>query len=359
MDIWNIFFLIAAGQGLFLSLLLLSGKGKNQYANRILSAFILLFSLNTFENVAYWTHYDLVIPHVAGSTRGFVFLFGPLLWFYVQCRLDEKWRLKFHDLIHFLPFVIYTLIRLDYYLLNADAKRQIIESSEDFSPALVIFVQASICLHLVVYSWNIFKVTATTDQLKHIFRRIGTGLGIYSVTFIAYYILIRTINLKPEHDYILSIIGIVAIYQVGYLAFAKPEMLHGFSRRDVQSRKYEKSTLTDDEAILYRERITQLMEVEKIYLDTNLRLSDLAGKLSISTNHTSQVINEHFGKTFYELLTSYRLKEALRRLDDPENDEKLLSIALNSGFNNRTSFNMLFKKHVGCSPKDYKEKAKA
>jgi len=39
-----------------------------------------------------------------------------------------------------------------------------------------------------------------------------------------------------------------------------------------------------------------------------------------------------------------------------EIDSKIIAIAFDSGFNNRTSFHLAFKKVTGLTPKEYREK---
>lgn len=360
LDFWNIIFLVAGGQGIFLAALLALGKGKHRNANLVLALFVLLFSLNTLENVAFWTRYELVVPHISGTTRSFVFLFGPLLLLYVKHLIDEGFKLTARDIWHLVPFAIYILFHLNFYLLDAESKRQVIMADGSSNLWFRLTFQVGVCVHLAYYSFLLFQVARSNkgDYSQPLVTSTFYGLSIYTFIFAAYYILIYAVDFKIEYDYVLSLIGTVGVYQIGYLAFVKPEVLHGFVRKESSAKKYEKSALTRQEGERYQNEILRLLEKEKIHLSTDLRLSELAGRLGISTNHTSQVINEYFGKTFHELLTEYRIQEALSRLDDPENNEKLLSIALNSGFNNRTSFNQLFKKYVGCSPGEYKEKVK-
>lgn len=360
LDFWNIIFLVAGGQGIFLAALLALGKGKHRNANLVLALFVLLFSLNTLENVAFWTRYELIVPHISGSTRSFVFLFGPLLLFYTKQLLDDNFKLAKRDVWHLVPFAIYILLHLKFYFLDAESKRQVIMADGYSNLAFRLTFQVGVCVHLAYYSFLLYRLVKSNkeEQYQKLVASTFYGLSIYAIIFAAYYTLIYAIDFKIEYDYVLSLIGTIGIYQVGYLAFVRPEVLHGFVRKESVAKKYEKSALTREEGERYQREILRLLQEEKIHLSTDLRLSELAGRLGISTNHTSQVINEYFGKTFHELLTEYRIQEALSRLDDPDNNEKLLSIALNSGFNNRTSFNQLFKKYVGCSPGEYKEKVK-
>ncbi len=358
-----ILFLVAAGQGIFLATMLFISKGANKTANLILGLFLLLFSLNMLENVAYWTNYQYEIPHVIGATRGFVFLFGPLLWLYARRLLSANGSLKWSDAWHFIPFVIYTARRLEFYLLDADLKRELVLNHV---PNVFVYrtVEVIICLHMAPYSWYIFKqihtARAQSDSVVvRMIQSLSVGFALYTISTIVYYVLIEAIDFQPEHDYFISLVGLIAIYQVGYFAFTRPELVHGFVRRETNKPKYEKSPMSEADAEPYITAINELFETEKIYLSNTLRLSDLANRLSISPNYVSQVINAYFGKTFFELVNTYRVEEAKRKLRDPINNDKFLTIALDSGFNNRTSFNNLFKKYTGLSPKEYKAQAQA
>ncbi len=361
MDFWNMLFFIGAGQGIFLSLMLFISRGLNSTANRWLAFFLLLFSLNLMENVAYWTGYQFEIPHVIGATRGFVFLFGPILLFYTRRLLSPEDKFRWIDGLHFVLFAAYTTNRLDFYLLDAETK---IELVKNHVPNVLVYrtVEAIICLHMGGYAAYIFRQIQTArlkadPYMVRMLQSLSFGFAVFTLSTILYYVLVETIDFKPEHDYFISLAGSMAIYQVGYFAFTQPEVLHGFIRREANKSRYEKSPVRKEDAEKYLASIKYLLENEKIFLSPDLRLSDLAGKLSISPNYVSQVINEYFGKTFYELISEYRVEEAKRKLEDPLNNDKLLAIALNSGFNNRTSFNLLFKKHTGLSPSEYKAQA--
>jgi len=358
MDFWNMLFLIAAGQGIFLSLMLFISKGSNSAANNLLGFFLFLFSLNLLENVAYWTGYQFEIPQVIGSTRGFVFLFGPILWLYTRRLLSTSYKFQWLDSLHFLVFAIYTIYRLDFYMLDVETKLDLIQSHVP-NPLIYRTVEAIICLHMAGYAFYIFRQIQAArlkadPYVVRIVQSLFIGFAVFTLSTVLYYVLVETIDFKPEHDYFISLAGSIAIYQVGYFAFMHPEVLHGFIRREATTSKYIKSPITKENAEQYIHAIKKLFAVDKLYLSNDLRLSDLAAKLGISPNYVSQVINEHFGKTFYELISEYRVEEAKRKLENPDNNDKLLTIALESGFNNRTSFNLLFKKHTGLSPKEYK-----
>ena len=58
------------------------------------------------------------------------------------------------------------------------------------------------------------------------------------------------------------------------------------------------------------------------------------------------------GSTFINYLTDYRMKEALRLID--EEDEKTYIIAMKVGYADPNYFSYVFKKKYGMSPTKYK-----
>lgn len=93
------------------------------------------------------------------------------------------------------------------------------------------------------------------------------------------------------------------------------------------------------------------------YKDSEIGLTDVARRANISSTHFSTVFSQTMGKTFVEYLTMLRMKEACRLLlstDMPSSE-----IAFEVGYNDPHYFSFLFKKTVGCSPRDYRTKRQA
>jgi len=119
--------------------------------------------------------------------------------------------------------------------------------------------------------------------------------------------------------------------------------------------KYEKTGLSEAFSLELKNKLEQLMSKEKLYLNHELRLDDIAELLDISRHHASQVINENFNVSFYDFINSYRIEEAKNRLcSDFENtSESISDIAYQCGFNNRVSFYKAFKKVTQVTPKEF------
>ena len=75
----------------------------------------------------------------------------------------------------------------------------------------------------------------------------------------------------------------------------------------------------------------------------------------MSTSHLSQTINELLGQSFSDFVNSYRIEEAKRKLVDPACKHlSVLGIAEEVGFNSKSSFNSVFKKHTAMTPSEFR-----
>jgi AraC-like DNA-binding protein len=87
-----------------------------------------------------------------------------------------------------------------------------------------------------------------------------------------------------------------------------------------------------------------------------LTLAELALALSTTPHNLSEVINTRTGQNFYDFVNGYRVDEVKERLRDPNADHlTLLAIGLEAGFNSKSSFNAVFKKHTSMTPSEYKK----
>jgi len=99
------------------------------------------------------------------------------------------------------------------------------------------------------------------------------------------------------------------------------------------------------------ELLVELIEKEKIYVDKNLSLQELAVKLNTNTTYLSQYFNIQLETTFNNYINSYRIKEACHILK--QDDCKKYSIAQVAdmvGFGSLTTFYAAFKKIHGITP---------
>src|SRR5205814_9963937 len=126
-------------------------------------------------------------------------------------------------------------------------------------------------------------------------------------------------------------------------------------KEELSAKKYEKSTLTPDRSERYLDKLLNFMKQEQPFTDGDLTIQKLAERLAIPAHHLSQTINERLGQTFSDFINSYRIEEAKRRLLDPALKHlSVLGIAEEVGFNSKSSFNSVFKKHTNMTPSEFR-----
>ena len=104
-------------------------------------------------------------------------------------------------------------------------------------------------------------------------------------------------------------------------------------------------------------RIRQALEGDELYRNPTLTLAELAAHTGLAPKLISYTINAGFGQSFNDLVNGLRVAEVQRRLAGPDAKRlTLLGIALESGFNSKTTFNRIFKELAGVVPRDYRPK---
>jgi AraC-like DNA-binding protein len=370
--------LLGAAQGLFLSVALLGIKGGNRVANRILAALVATIALTVAGSVVRPMHYDFVYPHLSRLHDPFPFLSVPLLFLYVRTLTSSRPAFTKRDLLHFIPFALCVVYLLPYYLQSRGAKLDFL-ISEYHSPSLGRWYYVRSALLILVAT---FYLILTTPRVLRFMREAGgrnapaeravlfqirffvAGFLILFAGGVLRYLLDHT----AKANLLVPLGASVFVYAIGYLSFRNPHALTVTAERAdgderapatderAPARKYERSTLTPEAADRYLKRLLQLMETEKPYRDAELTVSKLADKLSVPAPHLSQTINQRLNQNFIDFINTYRVEEAKRRLVDPSRRHySVLAVAEEVGFNSKSSFNSVFKKHVRMTPSEFRK----
>ncbi len=95
---------------------------------------------------------------------------------------------------------------------------------------------------------------------------------------------------------------------------------------------------------------------QKAYLNPNLTIRSLAIDIGTNTKYLSYVINEEFEKNFSSFVNHYRIEHSKEMLHDPEHEMFTIeSIAQETGFKSKSSFNAAFKKFTNTTPSKFKK----
>jgi two-component system, response regulator YesN len=110
----------------------------------------------------------------------------------------------------------------------------------------------------------------------------------------------------------------------------------------------------DERDTLIKERLEMVLNnLNTHYLKLDFTTKTWANQSNVSVAYLSRFLREQTGKPASVHLSEKRLARAKELLIDTEN--KILSIAMASGFNDNNYFSRVFKKNEGVSPTEWRE----
>jgi len=128
------------------------------------------------------------------------------------------------------------------------------------------------------------------------------------------------------------------------------------NEEDIKAANYKNSALNDEKTDQIFIRLKLHMDGEKPFLKEDLSLTMLAGELGITSNQLSQVINQKSRSNFFNFINGYRVEAVKDNFKDPAMAYySILSIAYDSGFRSKSSFNKIFKETTGQTPLQYRK----
>ena len=155
------------------------------------------------------------------------------------------------------------------------------------------------------------------------------------------------INLGIESIYLIATL-IIWMF-ISYFIYMHESVLEELSMNENQ----DESNVSESEMSVIGQKITLLFDNDRIWLNPNLKLSDIAKAVGTNRTYVSAFFNKEAKSTFYDFVNRYRIEHACRLLESSSDSLKL--VAEQSGFNSQQSFIRVFSKINGMSPSEYRE----
>ena len=112
--------------------------------------------------------------------------------------------------------------------------------------------------------------------------------------------------------------------------------------------------LSSDRIDTMKKSLESLMSDDKIFVKSDLTLSALSETMETKPNDLSWLLNEEYTTTFYDFINQYRVKEFLTKVQNNEHlKSTILGLAIDCGFNTKSTFNKAFKKSTTKTPSEY------
>jgi AraC-like DNA-binding protein len=359
----DIILVIGIGQGIFLSLTLQRITNNNRSANSMLSLLLIIATIMLVGRFVYFRYLTKWVFQWSLFVDSLVFLFGPILYTYIRRLLfigNTNFRLP---KIHFLPFLAMVLFA-SYYVIfyTPDTYIQL------FVDGNILFFFDIISLTMILFnalylvksfillkSYNSkeketfsFEQTPVT-YLNFFLFSFSTCLIAWLASFINYTLLDQYFSYVNYESIWIAIP--IFIYVIGYFSLKQPEL---FRIPLVQKEVEKKSRLAEVEIQLLMEKLDSLMLNERVYLQSNLTLTEVAELLHTSSNNISWLLNNVYHSTFYDFINKFRIKEFVHKIENKEHlQHTILALSMDVGFNSKSTFNKAFKLTMKETPSDY------
>ncbi|MDR2275786.1 MAG: AraC family transcriptional regulator [Sphingobacterium sp.] len=118
----------------------------------------------------------------------------------------------------------------------------------------------------------------------------------------------------------------------------------------------EVCTQKDEQKIFYPPALTKFLELVPYYFKENRTVKFFASKLGVSANYLNILCRKYLANTATQVINSVLLQEVKFQLINSMNPIK--EIAMEYNFYEISLFSTFFKRNVGMSPSDYREKFK-
>ena len=309
-----------------------------------------------------------------GFPRGLQLLFGPVVYFYFRAQVNRNFRLQRKHLIHFLPYAVAFFYEFVFFVQGPEAV-DYLQNSTHFEilgyvnrllmiASFVFYFSQCIVIYKRYRKWSLHQFSNTDLISFNWFRNFIYAMIFWLLFREVMNIMDAIMDLDFYQDWWWNLALVAVAFYIGLAGYEQKQppkiFFDAFSPiADVSeslgtSQDEINQENRDPEKSATAKKLKYLMEEDKLFLQPDLNLQELALHLQVNAVQLSATINQVFGLNFNDYVNSLRIDEFVRLYKlDQSKTYTLLAIALDSGFNSKATFNRAFKKIKGSSPKEY------
>jgi AraC-like DNA-binding protein len=383
--------LLAVGlaQAFFLLLSLLTTGQDRRYANYALALLMGLFSYELLNQFLHESDFIAHFPQLSPFSLTTDLLYGPVIYLYVS-RITQQapvTRLAKYA-VHFIPAGISLPVNL--YHAVTSPRHELINYAREVEHNLVLLdISDTLFIFLGMVSMFAYLI-ASLRKLRRHRRLIGENFSyreavdlawlksiliviwiLYLLYFTSFVLSLLNIALSESVYNLLFISIVCSIFWMGYRGIRQPHVFAqpvvGASGQagnqtqaqhevdDESGERYQGSGINQAESQLIFDELQAFLKDHPLYLEPKLTLAQVSEHTGFKSHYLSQAINQNREINFYDFINQYRVEFARQRLSTRKpGNINVLAIAMESGFNSKSSFYTAFKKHTGLTPHQYR-----
>lgn len=360
----DILVLLGALQGFLLAAIVWQKKSQNKNAVKYL--FILLIITSTLLTGKYIYSFGLLAKPLLILiiyTDAIALLFGPMIYFFTRSLLRMSLPPSPKVIWHYVP----SLIQLTFFNAIICLSWLGVYPIVDFHQINMMYFGLEVVAMVsfgayAYYSYQTYRQYEraffekyTAPQLPGFFKSIFSLFAVLLAFWVFGFILKHNKVFTDHQDMLYYAFWISAsffVYLITYKILLNPPLLDLPSVR-ITPEPGKQVSMENLEPL--KLKLEQYMKEEKPYLNPSLSLDDLAASLYTSRHELSRIINNGFGKNFFDFINTYRVKAFIQAFTKKEQVVKrtFLEVAYEVGFNSKSAFNRAFRKETKQSPSEY------
>jgi len=337
-----LFFFSALGafNGLLLSLYLLFFLRPARLSNRLLGLLLLALSVRIGKSV-YMSFNEETAPLFIQVGLTACFFIGPLLLAYLIVARDELEKIP-----RSWWWILAGLIII---VLSIGLWRPYLHYREFWNRYFIRFIYAV---------WSLGLLAAAV-VLWPVLRRRPKQWTVSELWWVNVFAGNLVVHLAYRYgSYSSYIVGALSFSLVFYLLglwYILQQKEAGFLV--TERAKYADKKIGAEEALELLDQCQQTMEQDKLFLQSDLKLEDLAKAVGSSSHQLSQLLNDNLGQSFSAYVRGYRIRHAQVRILTDDHFT-LEAIGLEAGFGSKSSFYAAFREVTGTTPAKFRASQK-
>ncbi|MCG8701481.1 MAG: hypothetical protein MI922_25750, partial [Bacteroidales bacterium] len=310
---------IAAINALIIAFLLATKK-KKSISNTILVAWILNFAFHFA--VPFGIERNLIFHEsMWGFLMGiFVVTHAPFIFVYTSSLSNPGFKADLKHLYHFAFILLFVASFIPYLLLPPDERLEAVYQKENLSyyvllPMLTLlftrlYFLARTFILIFKHQYNIKQTFSYEAKINLAWiKLIAFGfLGVIVLSFVLYGFVSAKIISVFWMDYILIIANMLLFFYIAYSGYKQNTIQKDIikapqltvQQNEVHAEKPTVKTSFEEEDSFHPDitRLKDLMNQEKLYLDAELNIGNVANQLNIHVHQLSKLINTQLDKNF-------------------------------------------------------------
>jgi AraC-like DNA-binding protein len=310
-------------------------------------------------------------PHDVGL------VIGPIIFYYLKTQINTDFQFTRQDFKHFIPYCVYFIYHLFLFLMGknmVDWWANKVHNPLHIGDVEIYIAIISACVYMVA-SWRLYQKylvwlpieRSDTEGVRFDwYRYFLWAIVLAVVSALVFFVLGFWVELSFREIWIQRVIVAAVIYYISFAGYVQAQPRHlVFEEKKESSEPFTDLAVVENETKIeskieplelekWKTKIENIMQKDKLFLNSELTLSELSDKLNSHNSLISNVINTVFQKNFNDFVNEFRVNVFKEKINDPKLKHlTLLAIAFDCGFNSKSTFNRAVKKATGQMPSDF------